>query len=287
MLLRSMSGAIGCNEQMLFESVALAKESAKLDPSNERAWSGLGAAHFSLHINVTSAAEDLHMAHRAFTQAAKVSSDEKNPDLHLNHANVLMLLDATEAALKHCTRAHELDPSLGADQARAAAWSSAMRVSEAIAAKRAAMPNRKFSQMLADLPPTAAGSSMVPLSSLSLGENAEQSVVVKVVVAVPQSGMRLAAQHLCLIVADVSEELMALTIYEMRGVPTLDHGTTLELRAPSLHRIEVTRSWQAPADGNAPASCAFHLLRVESPSAQLRINGHAVRARAAAPRGAR
>ena len=44
---------------------------------------GLGAAHLSVHLNVTSAAEDLHLANRAFTQAGRVMAPAEDPDLLL------------------------------------------------------------------------------------------------------------------------------------------------------------------------------------------------------------
>lgn len=133
MLLRHMSGAANLNEALLRESATLAKEAARLEPSSSRAWSGLGAAHLSLHINVTGVAEDLHVAHRAFTQAARVAtraSAEQNADLHLNHAMVLSLLDRIDDAFAHYQAAHELDPALGAEAKRAEAWSEIVRVSE-------------------------------------------------------------------------------------------------------------------------------------------------------------
>ena len=101
MLLRAMSGAAGLSEPLLLESVSLAKESVRLDPTDAKAWSGLGAAHFSCHIHVTGSAEDLHLANRAFTQAGKVKdSAYVNPDLIMNHAMVLGLLDCPERALE-------------------------------------------------------------------------------------------------------------------------------------------------------------------------------------------
>ena len=294
MLLRTMSGAAGLNEALLLESVSLAKESVRLDPTNAGAWSGLGAAHFSCHIHVTASAEDLHLANRAYTQAAKVSSAE-SADLICNHAMVLGLLDTTEPCLRQFTRAHELDPQLGADGKRAEVWRDVVRVSEAIAAKRLAK-TRKFSQMVAELPPApgqgqgqggggggggAGGggpTAFTPLAQLSPGANPGRAIAVKVVVAVPQAGMRLAASHMVLLVADAQEDLMALTVYALRGVATLDAGTTLEITEPHLMKIEATRFWEATAaEGASHASAGFHLLRVEDPAATMRINGHPLR----------
>ena len=127
---------------------------------------------------------------------------------------------------------------------------------------------------------------LTPLSQLRLGENVGGTVAVKVVVAVPQTGMRLVAA-LVLIVADANEDLMALTIYALRGVPTLEAGTTLEIRDPQLLQIEATKFWERAPDGTPAASAGYHLLRVENPGASLRINGHPVGAKrpASAARG--
>lgn len=89
--------------------------------------------------------------------------------------------------------------------------------------------------------------------------------------------MALAAEHQSLIVSDGNEALMGLSLYSMRGVNTLDPGTTLELREPSLHRIAVTKSWETPPDGAATPLAGFHLLRIEQPATQLRVNGRADR----------
>ena len=118
------------------------------------AWSGLGAAHFSCHIHVTCSAEDLHLANRAFTQAARAMAPREDADLCTNHGTVCLLLDMYEAALGHFTRAHELDPDTGADGKRQAAWQTVVQISDAIAARQHALKNgdakhRKLVQMLA------------------------------------------------------------------------------------------------------------------------------------------
>ena len=86
--------------------------------------------------------------------------------------------------------------------------------------------------------------------------------------------IRQAARHHCLIVADANGDLMALTLYEMRGVPPLEAGTTLELREPVLVKIEATQPWVA---ADVRATAGFHLLRVEHPLTQVRINGSAIK----------
>ena len=58
----------------------------------------------------------------------------ENADLLSNHATVCMLLDLYSQSMRLFTRAHSLDPSLGADVKRQAAWQSAAQISEAIAA---------------------------------------------------------------------------------------------------------------------------------------------------------
>lgn len=144
--------------------------------------------------------------------------------------------------------------------------------SQAIAAKRA-IKQKKFFAMVAELPQPQPGTPACLLSQLSEGENVGKTVHVKVVVAVPQSGMRSNAHHQCLIVTDANEGLMALSLYALRGVALLDPGTTLELRDPVLAKIEVAKTWEAPsADGDSPPPVAgYHLLRIETPSTQLRI----------------
>ena len=74
-------------------------------------------------------------------------------------------------------------------------------------------------------------------------------------------------------------DLVALTTYALRGLATLDAGTTLEVIDPQLLRVEVTKSWgdaaddasPAHADGNPTPVVGFHLLRVETPSTQMRM----------------
>ena len=325
MLLRTMSAAAGLNESLLFESVALAKEAVRLDPTNERAWAGLGSAHLSLHINVTGAADDLHMAHRAFTHAARVTggggtggggtataaAESRLADLHVNHAMVCVLLDDADGALRHCTKQHAIDASAVADQLRTATWQQVVRVSEALAAKRgASASDRKFAQMLAELPSQAAAAgggggggggggtgpgALCALAQLAPGDNRGRAIAVKVIAAIPQSGLRQAAQHHCLLVADAHESLMAMTIYEMRGVPPIGAGATLEVRDPMLVRVEASRSWEAsdgdaaapapapPPDADGRSVAGFHLLRVEKPHVQLRVNGHPIKPMQRAP----
>ena len=166
MLLRTMSAAAGLNESLLFESVALAKEAVRLDPTNERAWAGLGSAHLSLHINVTGAADDLHMAHRAFTHAARVTggggtggggtataaAESRLADLHVNHAMVCVLLDDADGALRHCTKQHAIDatPSRTSCAPRRGSRSCASR-----GPRRQARRERERPQVCADARGTA------------------------------------------------------------------------------------------------------------------------------------
>ena len=289
MLLRSMSGAMGREESLLVESVTLAKEAARIDPTCATVWSGLGAAHLSVHLNVTGAAEDLHFANRAFTQASRVLAPEENADVYANHGMVCMLLDLYDASLRHFSRAHDLDAALGADHKRQAAWQSVVHITDAIAAKRQAIRGegrqKRLVQMIADLataaPPGAGPTTL--LSQLTPGDNAGRVVMLKVISALPQTGIRHASETQTLIVADQNADLMALTAYALRGVPPLEPGTTLELREPQLLRVEVSKTWEGASPDHG-AITGFHLLRIESPSAQMRINGHPVHAVRGGPR---
>ena len=215
MLLRNMSMTAGGVDALLVESVALAKESVRLDTSSSRSWAGLGAAHLSLHVHVSSEAEDLHLAHRAFTQAAKVT-ERDDADLIMNHAQVAAMLDKPDLALRLFTRAHEVDPALNALAKRTEVWRSVVKISEVIGAKHHAP------QKVVGLPAPSAGSAVTLLSQLGEGENAGKVVVVKIVVPVPQSGMRQVAAHQGLIIADTQGDLMALALYAVRGVPALE-----------------------------------------------------------------
>ena len=103
---------------------------------------------------------------------------------------------------------------------------------------------------------------------------------------VPQSGLRAAAAHQCLIVADAQDNLMALSLYALRGVPPLEAGTSLEVREPQLMRVEASKFWErhgtdadaTGAGGEPPVQQAgYHLMRVDHPTVQLRIDGQAVR----------
>ena len=48
-----------------------------------------------------------------------------------------------------------------------------------------------------------------------------------------------------------------------------------ELKEPSLLRIEAAKTWAASPTGDGkPMTAGFHLLRIESPSTHLKVNGH-------------
>ena len=79
-------------------------------------------------------------------------------------------------------------------------------------------------------------------------------------------------------------DLMALTAYALRGVPTLEPGVTLEVRDPQLHKVEASKSWDG---AGFPEVAGFHLLRVETPSTHMRINGHPVHATRGVQRASR
>ena len=293
MLLRAMSATAGAGnlDALLLESVSLAKEAVRQETGSSRCWSGLGAAHLSLHVHVSSEAEDLHMANRAFTQAGKTAAHDE-PDMLINHATVLQMLDSPEAALQHYQRAYELDPDVKeAISSRDDLWSSIVKISEAIGAGRVTSNRLRSRASPPDASKLPAGISLYPLSGLSLGENAGKAVAVTVVVPVPQSGLRAAAAHQSLIVADTQDNLMALSLYALRGVPPLEAGTALEVREPHLMRVEASKFWErqgaaaAAATGAAAAAggalpvqqAGYHLMRVDHPTVQLRIDGQAVR----------
>ena len=82
MLLRNLSGAAGLSEAMLLESVSLAKESVRMDPSAARSWSGLGASHLCAYLNVSGAADDLHLANKAYIQATRLVSSAAAAHTH-------------------------------------------------------------------------------------------------------------------------------------------------------------------------------------------------------------
>ena len=275
MLLRTLSQREGTADTMLAESVALAKESVRLNTSSSKSWAGLGAAHLSLHVHVSSEAEDLHLANRAFKQAAKMDAG-RDATILVNHATVLAMLDSPDEALQLFTAAHAVDPGLGALLYRADAWAAVNRCADALTFFRE-KGSKRISQLVKGLaaPPRNDGSAPpTRLASLQLGQNSGKTVLVKVVLNVPHAGggpvtvLRSAAAHQTLVVADAAEQLMALTVYAVRGLPNFEAGSTLEVHEPMLHRIEASASWEpeTPAAG-------FHLLHVEQPASQLRIDG--------------
>ena len=288
MLLRALSQHEGAVETLLAESVSLAKESVRLDTSSAKNWAGLGAAHLSLHVHVSSEAEDLHLAHRAFKQAVKVA-ERVDATILVNHATVLAMLDGPGEALRLFTAAHDLDPSLGALHKRADVWAAVNRCGEAINLLSGSKGLKRLSSLVADLPaPLPGAPPPTLLSSLAQGENPDTVILVKVIVAVPLvgggpvTGLRHHAAHQTLVVADATEQLMALTLYAVRGLPVLEAGATLEIREPFLVRIEASPFWQEPAsDATATGAKApvagYNLLRVERPTTQLRIDGGVVR----------
>jgi len=146
--------------------------------------------------------------------------------------------------------------------------------------------HKKFAQMLADLatyaqPAAGAPATTCLLSQLGLGDNPGKVCLLKVIVPLPQMGASAQAETQRLIVADQNADVLALTSYALRGLPLLEPGMTLEVREPQLLRIEATKAWDASGaagGGGGGEIAGFHLLRVETPSAQMRINGHPVHA---------
>jgi hypothetical protein len=86
MLLRTMarSGHEG-PASLLAESVHLAKESVRRDAGAAKCWLGLGCAHLVSYLDVTQTAEELHLAHKALSQASRAAA-------------AATTIDATEAA---------------------------------------------------------------------------------------------------------------------------------------------------------------------------------------------
>lgn len=86
MLLRTMarSGHEG-PASLLAESVHLAKESVRHDAGAAKCWLGLGCAHLVSYLDVTQTAEELHLAHKALSQASRAAA-------------AATTIDATEAA---------------------------------------------------------------------------------------------------------------------------------------------------------------------------------------------
>ena len=75
MLLRTMarSGHEG-PASLLAESVHLAKESVRRDAGAAKCWLGLGCAHLVSYLDVTQTAEELHLAHKALSQASRAAA---------------------------------------------------------------------------------------------------------------------------------------------------------------------------------------------------------------------
>ena len=199
------------------------------------------------------------------------------------------MLDGPGEALRLFTAAHDLDPSLGALHKRADVWAAVNRCGEAINLLSGSKGLKRLSSLVADLPaPLPGAPPPTLLSSLAQGENPDTVILVKVIVAVPLVGggpvtvLRHHAAHQTLVVADATEQLMALTLYAVRGLPVLEAGATLEIREPFLVRIEASPFWQEPAadaiatGAKAPVA-GYNLLRVERPTTQLRIDGGVVR----------
>lgn len=278
MLLRTMgSSSTPVNTAFLLESVALAKESVKLSPATASGWEGLGAAHTQLYLRYDAACEDLHLAHRAYTQAARGAAAGANADLHMNHGNVLTMLDQPAAALEHFASAHKLDPALGAHAKREEVWHGLTKVAEAVAASSAhakgSQKEKRLASMVAELPSPAPPACLT--SSLALGDNAGRSIAVKVLVGVPHHE-HFNAAHQCLIVADAAAHVMALSVYQLQHAP-LEPGVTLEIKEPQLVRVEASRDWEGPLGGGAPPVAGYHLLRVEVPATQMTIDGQPLR----------
>ena len=75
MLLRTMARS-GHESPAAFlaESVLLAKESVRRDAGAAKCWLGLGCAHLVSYLDVNQTAEELHLAHKALSQAGRAAA---------------------------------------------------------------------------------------------------------------------------------------------------------------------------------------------------------------------
>ena len=141
-----------------------------------------------------------------------------------------------------------------------------------ITAIKAGVKPKRLAALAAELPAPSGGA--VSLSQLAPGDNPGKSVFVKVVAPLPQ----MRSKHLRFVVVDAQERLIGLSLYALpKGLVQPD--ATLELTAPHLLKVEA-RPWDQPG----PAA-GFHVLRVEEPRAQLRVNGAGVVPRSERQRG--
>lgn len=192
-------------------------------------------------------------------------------DVHLNYANVLCQLDGFQRAMDHLGAAMRVPggDATGAGAARREVWEFVSRVSEFIASRAGCKP-KQLASLAAELPVPSGAVRL--LSELAVGDNPGTTVVVKVVAALPNSGI-YASKHLRFVVIDGREQLSCASLY---GLPKglVQVNATLELAAPHLLQVEAGH-WDGPAQ-----VAGFQILRIEEPKAQLKVNGCGVVPRA-------
>lgn len=250
MLLRVIAGRSPPDEAQacVRESVAHAKDAVRLEPSSQRAWFSVGNAHLSVYKFCTASADELHLASKGFTQAARAAGTRAcgtdvsviNADLAMNHGLTLFLLEAIGPAIEAYSQAHALDPSIGADRVRQDVWEYATRASELLSSKLGLKP-RKLASLLAEMPPAQEG--QLKLAELKPGPNPSARLVLKLLAPLPSHTQRL---HHSFAVADRDGAVAAIAVYgkaTMLSNPSANGGT-IAVSAPTLNRVEA-RHWDA------------------------------------------
>jgi tetratricopeptide (TPR) repeat protein len=276
MLLRVIAGRSPPDEGQacVLESTSLAKDAVRLEPSSQRAWFSVGNAHLSVYKFCTASADELHLASKAFTQAARAGaggaragaggastrgSDVSvlNADLAMNHGLALFLLESIAPALDAYSQAHALDPSIGADRMRQDVWEHATRASELLSGKMGLKP-RKLASLLAELPPAQEG--QPGLGDLKPGANPSVRLVLKLLAPLPSHAQRL---HHSFAVADRDGAVAALAVYG-KSTPLSNpsaHGATIAVTAPTLVRVQA-RHWD-PAKAKGGGMVRFDCLLID------------------------
>ena len=107
MLLRTMarSGHEG-PASLLAESVHLAKESVRRDAGAAKCWLGLGCAHLVSYLDVTQTAEELHLAHKALSQASRAAAAAAATTTAAAAAAAAAAVESSGALHPRCARQH-------------------------------------------------------------------------------------------------------------------------------------------------------------------------------------
>lgn len=283
MLLRVIAGRSPPEEAQscVLESVALAKDAVRFEPSSQRAWFSMGNAHLSVYKFCTASADELHLASKAFTQATRAGALEAkhgsqlaiiNADLAMNHGLTYFLLESIGPAIAAYTQAHTLDPSIGADRMRQDVWEYATRTTELLATKVGLKP-RKVASLLAELSPSnldhqikgmeGLAGSRCGLKHLAVGVNPDAECVLKLLSPLPSHSQRL---HNSFAVADHSGAVAALAIYGKSNSLTNPsaNGATIVLKAPILVKVEA-HHWDDKVATEAGGVLSYDCLLIEQP----------------------